>query len=268
MMDLESERRRLAQRLEHDVIRSLALLQAQTETYASALAHDANASMALAVLSSLVSQTVQRARHLQNNLHPTILETLGLEPALEAFAADENRLRGVTIKLQLQRLQMRLNSGQEMALFRAVQALVDVGRDHASVTVITLGLSATATHLTVTYRDNGIWRPPHVHIVRRLDGELGTVGGAAHSHLDDERALVATLSLRLEALPILTPRELQIVEMVASGLTNKQIAAELFVSARTVNFHLDNVYSKLGVKTRTEAALYAVQQGWIDNPLK
>ncbi len=57
--ELEQERRRLAQRLEHDVIASLKLIQAQTQAYSQALSGNPQASMVLSVLSSLLQQTMQ-----------------------------------------------------------------------------------------------------------------------------------------------------------------------------------------------------------------
>ncbi len=57
-------------------------------------------------------------------------------------------------------------------------------------------------------------------------------------------------------LPRLTPRERQILDLVAEGKTNVQIAECLWVSAGTVRKHLDNVYAKLGVHTRTAAAAF------------
>ena len=52
----------------------------------------------------------------------------------------------------------------------------------------------------------------------------------------------------------LTPQELQIAGFVAEGLTNRDVAAQLFVSPRTIDFHLRNVFRKLGITTRTELA--------------
>lgn len=61
----------------------------------------------------------------------------------------------------------------------------------------------------------------------------------------------------------LTERELEILTHAARGLTNKQIGAALFISDRTVQGHLQNIYQKLGVNTRTEAVTAALQHGLI-----
>jgi DNA-binding NarL/FixJ family response regulator len=53
----------------------------------------------------------------------------------------------------------------------------------------------------------------------------------------------------------LTPREREISELVAAGKTNREIADSLVVSVRTVDFHLRNVFKKLGVRSRTELAI-------------
>ncbi len=64
-----------------------------------------------------------------------------------------------------------------------------------------------------------------------------------------------------EATP--TARELDVLRAAARGLGNKQIAAELGLSPRTVQTHLTNLFAKLGVSTRTEAVLRGVREGWI-----
>ncbi|MEA2138219.1 MAG: hypothetical protein QOG56_1369, partial [Solirubrobacteraceae bacterium] len=51
--------------------------------------------------------------------------------------------------------------------------------------------------------------------------------------------------------------ELEILRLVASGLSNARIAAQLWVTEQTVKFHLSNTYRKLGVANRTEASRYA-----------
>jgi DNA-binding NarL/FixJ family response regulator len=61
----------------------------------------------------------------------------------------------------------------------------------------------------------------------------------------------------------LTPRELEVLRLLARGLRNKEMAARLYVSERTVNFHLANIYQKLNVSGRTEALSKALEQGLI-----
>src|SRR3990170_563646 len=61
----------------------------------------------------------------------------------------------------------------------------------------------------------------------------------------------------------LSDRELEILRLAAKGLSNKQIASRLCLSARTVQAHLGNIFNKLGVGSRTEAVLYALKRGWI-----
>lgn len=58
----------------------------------------------------------------------------------------------------------------------------------------------------------------------------------------------------------LTPRETQVLEAMADGLTNKAIARRLGISLHTVKFHLESVFRKLGARTRTEAVARALER--------
>lgn len=66
---------------------------------------------------------------------------------------------------------------------------------------------------------------------------------------------------------VLSDRELEILRLVATGATNQQIAHDLYISVNTVKVHLRNVFSKLGVESRTEATTYAIRAGWVSVPL-
>ena len=63
------------------------------------------------------------------------------------------------------------------------------------------------------------------------------------------------------AAGILSPRELEILRLLARGLENAEIAAELHISPRTAKNHLSNVLAKLGMSNRVQAAIYAVRHG-------
>jgi DNA-binding NarL/FixJ family response regulator len=81
---------------------------------------------------------------------------------------------------------------------------------------------------------------------------------AGDSPLDPKAARVLLASRRLgPAARQLSPREEEVLRLVASGLANKQIARKLTISERTVKAHLTNVFAQLGVSDRTQAALWA-----------
>ncbi|RQD72255.1 MAG: DNA-binding response regulator [Tindallia sp. MSAO_Bac2] len=62
---------------------------------------------------------------------------------------------------------------------------------------------------------------------------------------------------------MLTPRELEVLQEVANGLSNKEIAGKLFISEKTVKNHLTNIFQKCNVSDRTSAVLHGVKNNWI-----
>ena len=72
-----------------------------------------------------------------------------------------------------------------------------------------------------------------------------------------------------EATPIfapLSPREVEILDNIAQGMTNKQVAWALSISEQTVKNHMSSILRKLAVNDRTQAVVYAMRQGWIKMP--
>lgn len=67
-----------------------------------------------------------------------------------------------------------------------------------------------------------------------------------------------------EPAPELTVRELEVLRLVGAGKPNKVIAAELEISERTARTHVSNILGKLGLRSRTQAALWAVREGLVD----
>ena len=68
-----------------------------------------------------------------------------------------------------------------------------------------------------------------------------------------------TTSAEMDPLAELTPREREVLSLMAEGLSNATIASRLHISERTVKYHITNIYAKLGVKNRTEAILLALK---------
>ena len=96
-------------------------------------------------------------------------------------------------------------------------------------------------------------------------GESLSLTAARATNGDADAYLVASPPERDEQPLVepLTPRELQVLELVADGLPNKTIAMELGVSDETVKFHLGSILGKLGASNRTDAVRLAFKRGLI-----
>jgi DNA-binding NarL/FixJ family response regulator len=110
----------------------------------------------------------------------------------------------------------------------------------------------------------------------QLDGSMDVVAefptlGAAHdAELDVDAVLMAHARPQLgdgqdesEFDEPLTPREIQVLELLAEGLPNKAIAERLQISDQTVKFHVSSISGKLGAANRTDAVRRAVRRGLI-----
>lgn len=80
-----------------------------------------------------------------------------------------------------------------------------------------------------------------------------------------EPGMLARLVAGAPTLPVtpLSSREQEVLELLTSGLQNKQVATRLGISPRTVERHCDSIYAKLGVRTRTEAVVQAISSGLV-----
>jgi two-component system, NarL family, response regulator LiaR len=66
-----------------------------------------------------------------------------------------------------------------------------------------------------------------------------------------------------QSIEMLTPRELEVLQLLAQGLNNRAIAEALFISDRTVQAHLTSIFAKTHVSSRLEAVLNAIKRGWL-----
>ena len=203
---------------------------------------------------------------------------LGL-PAIEARAL---QLLGVS------RLELGDLHGAKSALGKGVPAIADIGDRFA----IPVGLSALAglaakggrpraalrlAGAAAAYEEvNQTYRPQKIRAF--LDAWLApvrtTVGTAAAKLFDEGRglapgqAIVLGLDDKTEdrrqgggPSASLTRREREIAALVATGLTNREIAGQLYLSVRTVEVHVDHILSKLGFRTRTQLAAWVQEEG-------
>jgi DNA-binding NarL/FixJ family response regulator len=99
----------------------------------------------------------------------------------------------------------------------------------------------------------------------KADREIALVGSAEDADLVLSERVVSTAATAEVASPngALSARELDVLQLVARGLGNKEIAAELGITTHTVKYHLAAVLEKLGVRSRTEAVSLGVRKGLV-----
>jgi serine/threonine protein kinase/DNA-binding CsgD family transcriptional regulator len=269
---VEAERRRLARMLRDEVMASLNLLMTQANAYERALSTNATVRTAFSMMTHLSRQVIQQIRDLEANLHPSTLETLGLEPALESLANQVMRSSGVHITLKLERLPERLPPPLELALFRLAQDALQCAVHQANATHVALhlerqGPECQGTHLSLRLSDNGAMPARGGETaLRSARQRIEQLGGILEIGPGPQGGLKVNVSFPIAPPVDLTPREMDVIQWLVEGLSNKEIAQKLFISPRTVNFHLDNIYTKLSVNSRTEAAVYALRHGWVRHP--
>jgi non-specific serine/threonine protein kinase len=191
--------------------------------------------------------------------------------------------------LGMARLEVGDLSGARATLGRGVPAVVDLGDRFA----IAVGLSLLAGLAACTERPraalrlagaaaayeevNQTYRPQNVRAVLDawLEPARAAVGPVATELFDDGRGLPLeeALALGLQAEPEdpwaagpsadLTRREREIAALVATGMTNREIAGKLYLSVRTVEVHVDHARTKIGVRTRTELAAWMHTHGLV-----
>lgn len=95
------------------------------------------------------------------------------------------------------------------------------------------------------------------------DAILAAARGETRLHPDVTQKLVAGIKAAEGPAPeeALTSREMEVLKSLAGGRSNKEIAAELFISEKTVKTHMGSILDKLGLQDRTQAALYAAKRG-------
>jgi len=99
----------------------------------------------------------------------------------------------------------------------------------------------------------------------QVAGEFLTLAAAEASGIEADGILIAPDGGTRDGVSPdpLTPREIQVLELLAEGLANKAIAGRLGISDQTVKFHVASIYGKLGAANRTDAVRRAVRRGLI-----
>lgn len=92
---------------------------------------------------------------------------------------------------------------------------------------------------------------------------VAVLGELARQVMSEGQTLADALAPSAALNHPFSPRELEVLELAARGMTNKEIAYRLRISERTVQFHMNSIFNKTGTSTRTEAVALATRSRWI-----
>jgi signal transduction histidine kinase/DNA-binding CsgD family transcriptional regulator len=285
----EEERRRFARLLEERLGRSLGALVEQANVYRTV--QPAQARQAVETLARMAGRVLADVRALASDMDTSALDDLGLNAALEVLSSRVGQQYGLTVTLDLVGEDSVVPGDLSLAVYRIVQEALHNAGQHAGAGRVGVSLHLERQRARLTIADDGIgFQPPDplgalagsgkrglAEMVERADAvggriELSSVRGVGTQVRADLPLVSSARDLGTgpgtddgEQLLVepLTQREQQVLAGVVEGRTNKQIAARLGISDRTVQFHLGNVLSKLGVASRTEAAVLALERGLV-----
>ncbi len=97
--------------------------------------------------------------------------------------------------------------------------------------------------------------------IRLAHGGIFQLSSSAMGKLVDEEALRQAVSRNEEALEGLTEREVDVLELISIGRTNREIAEELFITEGTVKNHVSRILQQLNLRDRVQAAIYGIKNG-------
>jgi NarL family two-component system response regulator LiaR len=186
---------------------------------------------------------------------------LSLDPEFEVVGEAENGEEAVAMARELRPDVVLMDL--LMPVMDGIEATGVIRRELPDVEVIALTSVLEDVSVSEAVRAGAIG-----YLLKNTEAEA--LGRAIKAAADGQVQLAPEAAARLmrevrspESPEALTEREAEVLRLVARGWANKQIAQELFVGEKTVKAHVSSILTKLGVQSRTQAALYAVRIGLV-----
>jgi DNA-binding NarL/FixJ family response regulator len=182
-------------------------------------------------------------------------KTLELEPDVLVIEADLPRTSGIKVTQRIRRelphvgVVVLTAKDEEQTLFEAIRAgaAAYLNKDCDPVELVDAIRKARAGQFIINEK---VFNRPAVASKVLAEFRELSVYGPGSSHV----------------FAPLSPREVQILDNIAQGMTNKEVAYALAISEQTVKNHMSSILRKLSVNDRTQAVVYAIRQGWIKGP--
>jgi DNA-binding NarL/FixJ family response regulator len=182
-------------------------------------------------------------------------KTLELEPDVLVIEADLPRTSGIKVTQRIRRelphvgVVVLTAKDEEQTLFEAIRAgaAAYLNKDCEPTELVDAIRKARAGQFIINEK---VFNRPAVASKVLAEFRELSVYGPGSSHV----------------FAPLSPREVQILDNIAQGMTNKEVAYALAISEQTVKNHMSSILRKLSVNDRTQAVVYAIRQGWIKGP--
>jgi signal transduction histidine kinase/DNA-binding CsgD family transcriptional regulator len=262
----DAERRRLERDLHDGAQQRLVSLALALRAVEAALTNDPEAARhQLASAREELALALDELRDLARGIHPAVLRDRGLGPALAALAARAP----VTVQVVALPGDRLPEPVETAAYYLVAEALTNVTR-HAHATAATVSVTRTGDRARIEVRDDGTGGADtrHGSGLRGLADRLEALGGCleldsppgAGTTLIGELPLGSSIRRRVNSridetgVEALTERELQVARLVVDRRTNPEIAEALFLSPKTVETHVRNIFRKLDASSRIEVA--------------
>ena len=156
-----------------------------------------------------------------------------------------------------------------------IEATRQIRQQYPQVKVVVLSMHSSEEYVFQVLRAGAVG-----YVLKQADSSevltaiRAALSGGSFLSPPISRAVVEDYVRRAEArgqgsdLDLLTPREREVLQLLAEGLSNQEIAEQLSISVKTVETHRSNMMNKLGVSNKTELVKYALRKGWasLENP--
>lgn len=195
-----------------------------------------------------------------------ILEEAGMEVIGEA----ENGQRAVELAAQLDPAVILMDI--QMPLMDGIEATRNIKQAKEDATIVMLTMHEEEQFLFESIKAGAIGyllksRAPQelIQVIEAASEGLSLLQPSMASKLLTEFSQMEKKAEKAKRYENLTPREREVLALIAKGMSNKEIARQLFISDKTVKNHLSNIFEKLHINDRTSAAVLAVKEGLVDS---
>jgi NarL family two-component system response regulator LiaR len=214
-----------------------------------------------------MTETSKPIRVLIADDHPVVrrglISLLRTEPGLELVGEAQNGAEAVELTRSLQPDVILLDL--VMPQMDGIEAIVQIKQENPDARILVITSFADDDKVFPAIKSGALGyllkeAPPEMLVQAIRDVHRGE----SSLHPSIARKVISELHRPSDLPPTtepLTERELDVLRLVARGLTNHDIAEELVISEGTVRFHVSNILGKLHLANRTQAALYALQEG-------